>query len=147
MIATAPIARALALAGTHTAADIAEGVAAGRFQEWANDDTVVITEILTTPLRKTLHFFLAEGNLVELEAMLAPIMMWGASVGCTHASLVGRSGWSRSFLVKLGWRQTGILMEVGINGVQKQSAGSREREEVESGESRQNEGDHQALAR
>ena len=147
MIVLSPISRALHYAHTHRPEDVAEGVASGAFQEWSGGETVVVTEILVTPLRKTLHFFLAEGNLVELEAMLSPIMMWGASVGCTHASLVGRSGWSRSFLVKLGWRQTGILMEVGINGVQKQSAGSREREEVESGESRQNEGDLQALAR
>ena len=111
MIATAPIARALALAGTHTAADIAEGVAAGRYQEWANDDTVVITEVLVTPLRKTLHFFLAEGSMPELQAMVPHILDWGRAMGCSHASLVGRHGWSRvGWLAEAGWQEEGVMM-------------------------------------
>lgn len=104
--------RALAYAGTHSEADIHEGVASGRFQEWSGGETVVITEILVTPLRKTLQFFLAEGSMVELRAMVPPILDWARMHGCTHASLVGRHGWSRvAWLKGSGWTEGGVIME------------------------------------
>jgi len=108
---TSGLARALALARTHTSADIAEAVSVGAMQEWANDDTVVITEILTTPLRKTCHFFLAEGSMPEIRAMLPGILDWARACGCTHASLVGRHGWSRvGWLAEAGWQEEGVMM-------------------------------------
>ena len=111
MIVLSPISRALHYAHTHTPADVAEGVASGRFQEWANDDTVVITEILTTPLRKTLNFFLAEGSMPELQAMVPHILDWARMHGCTHASLIGRHGWSRvAWLSDSGWTEEGVVM-------------------------------------
>ena len=104
--------RALALAGTHRPEDIAEGVACGRFQEWANDETVVITEVLETPLRKTLNFFLAEGDMVSLRSMVPNILDWARMHGCTHASLIGRKGWSRvAWLKESGWTEAGVVME------------------------------------
>ena len=103
--------RALALAGTHRPEDIHEGVACGRFQEWANDETVVITEILTTPLRKTLNFFLAEGDMVSLRSMVPNILDWARMHGCTHAALTGRLGWSRvAWLKESGWTEEGVVM-------------------------------------
>src|SRR5947209_6055826 len=103
--------RALELAGTHRPEDIAEGVACGRFQEWANDETVVITEVLETPLRKTLNFFLAEGTMPELQAMVPAILDWARMHGCTHAALTGRHGWSRvAWLKESGWTEEGVIM-------------------------------------
>jgi len=111
MIALSPISRALHYAGTHAPADIAEGVAAGRFQEWSGGDSVIITEILETPLRKTLHFFLAEGTIPEIRAMVGPILDWARACGCTHASLVGRKGWSRvAWMKDEGWTEEGVMM-------------------------------------
>lgn len=109
MIAT----RALNYAGTHRPEDIAERVACGQMQEWANDDdTVVITEIRETPLAKYLHFFLAEGNMGALETMIPAILDWGRACGCTRASLVGREGWRRMpWLLQSGWRFKHIVME------------------------------------
>jgi hypothetical protein len=107
MIAT----RALELAGTHTSADIAEGVASGRFQDWGSGDSVIITEILDTPLRKTIHFFLAEGTMAELRAVVPAILDWARMHGCTHASLVGRKGWSRvAWMKDEGWQEEGVMM-------------------------------------
>ena len=104
--------RALALSGTHRPEDVAEGVACGRFQEWTNDgDTVVITEVLETPLRRTLNFFLAEGSMPELQAMIPPILDWARMHGCTHASLTGRKGWSRvAWMKESGWTEEGVVM-------------------------------------
>ena len=112
MTVLSPISRALHYAQTHTPADVAEGVASGAFQEWSGGETVVVTEILVTPLRKTLHFFLAEGSMPELQAMVPHILDWGRMHGCTHASLVGRHGWSRvGWLSDSGWTEAGVLME------------------------------------
>lgn len=103
--------RALHLAGTHRVEDIHEGVACGRFQSWAEGETTVVTELIETPLRKTCHFFLAEGTMAELRAMIPAILDWARMHGCTHASLVGREGWSRvAWLKDSGWAQEGIVM-------------------------------------
>lgn len=108
MIAT----RALALAGTHEPQDIAEGVACGRYQEWSGPDSVIVTELLDTPLRRTIHFFLAEGHMEELRAVVPAILDWGRMHGCTHASLVGRQGWSRvAWLKDSGWTEAGVVMD------------------------------------
>jgi len=110
MIAT----KALMLAGTHRPEDIAEGIACGRFQEWGDEACVIVTEILETPLRKTLHFFLAEGDLAGLRLMLPEILDWGRMHGCTHASLVGRFGWLRSFVREFGFREAATMMEARL---------------------------------
>lgn len=110
---TAPsVARALAFAGTHQAADIAEGVACGRYQQWGEGESVIVTEIVATPLRRTLRFFLAEGRMPELEAMTPAILDWGRMHGCTHASLVGREGWRRvPWMLQSGWRFKHVVLE------------------------------------
>ena len=106
--------RALSYAGTHRIGDIELGVAEGRFQQWLGADSCIITELLQTPLRKTLHFFLAEGNLTELQAMVPGILSWARQQGCTHASLVGRKGWLRSFVRDFGFTESGVLMEAEL---------------------------------
>jgi hypothetical protein len=111
MIAPARLARALDYAGTHTAADIAEAVQQGRFQQWDGELSTIITEIQETPLRKTLLFFLAEGEGREIAAMAGPIMVWAKMQGCTHASLVGRFGWERCYAPQLGFQKTAVVME------------------------------------
>jgi len=111
MIAPALLERALEYAGTHTAADITEAVQQGRMQEWHGDQSTIITEILETPLRKTVLFFLAEGDGREIAAMAAPIMVWAKLQGCTHASLVGRSGWERRYAPQLGFQKVATVME------------------------------------
>ena len=104
--------RALALAGTHREADIHEGIASGRFQEWSGGDSTIITEVLETPLRRTLNFFLAEGTMPELRAVVPAILDWARMHGCTHASLIGRKGWSRvAWLKESGWTEGGVIME------------------------------------
>ncbi len=104
--------RVLTYAGSHAPADIIAGVADGRFQQWGNGDSIVVTEILDTPRRRILNFFLAEGTMAELEAMEPGILDWARSQGCTHATLVGREGWRRvSWMRESGWKFRDIVME------------------------------------
>jgi len=111
VIAAARLDRALAYAGTHTVADIAAAVQQGQMQRWDGDMSTIVTQILETPLRKTLLFFLAEGDGGEIAAMAGPIMVWAKLQGCTHASLVGRSGWERRYAPQLGFQKVATMME------------------------------------
>src|SRR5690349_18631279 len=111
MITTSGVERALEQAGTHTSADIAAAVQQGTLQRWGGDASVIITEILDTPLRRTLLFFLVEGDGREIAAMAGPIMAWGKSQGCTHASLIGRFGWERKYAPELGFKCVAVMME------------------------------------
>ncbi len=101
---------ALAYAGqTHTFEDILEQVRQGSLQFWPAPASVVITEIIEHPRQRTLHFFLAGGNMQELEAMEAPLVEWGRAHGCTTVSMLARRGWERTFLKKTGWKPSLVL--------------------------------------
>ena len=100
--------------GTHTLDDVRDGIADGRLQFWPGPNSVMVTEVVDDPRRRTLHFFLAAGTLTELEAMLPPVLEWAKSRGCTHATLLGRAGWARSFLMKIGWHPTAVMMETSL---------------------------------
>lgn len=89
--------------GTHTFEDVVRQVAKGDLQFWPGPASVLITEILEHPQRRTLNFFLAGGDLAELERMTPSVLQWGKQLGCTRAIMLGRKGWERSFLVRTGW--------------------------------------------
>ncbi len=96
--------------GTHTLDDIEAAVLSGEMQFWPGPTSAIITQVEVTPQRRLLHFFLAGGTIQEIEAMLPPILAWGAEKGCSGATLCGRAGWQRSFLTKQGWAPQGVLM-------------------------------------
>ena len=103
--------------GTHQYEDIAEMVAAGHANYWPGPDSIVVTETITHPRARILHFFLAGGVMRELQAMAPHILDWGRSQGCTRATLIGRRGWERTFLSRTGWRKSDlILMEKDLDG-------------------------------
>jgi len=109
---------ALAYAGgTHTVEDVERLIADGSVQFWPGPHSCVVTEFDTQPQKKTLSIFLAAGDAAELEAMEPGIMAWGREQGCAVARFVGRRGWERSFLKRMGWANTNVVvMEKAING-------------------------------
>ena len=115
MIATralSPVARALEYAGTHEWSDVCEAVSRGAMQRWGDDENVIITELRDTPLAKYLHFFLVEGHMAPIHAMIPGILSWAKQQGCTRASLCGREGWRRvPWLLKSGWKFKSVVME------------------------------------
>lgn len=97
--------------GTHTFDDVCQMVSEGRLQYWPGPNSIVVTEIIEYPRKRTLHFFLAAGNVAELEVMYPKIEEWGRLHGCDSATLTGREGWVRSFLSrKEGWHQKLVVM-------------------------------------
>ena len=103
--------------GTHTFEDVRAGVEAGTLLYWPGVRSAVITEIIQYPQRRVLNFFLAGGDLAELEAMYPIIMQYGRAQGCSSAVLSGRKGWERSFFVRTeGWTPTLVVLEKQLHG-------------------------------
>ena len=104
--------RALTYAGgTHTLADVTDGIAAGRYQLWPGTRSVVVTEVQIYPRKKLLCLFLAGGEMPELRRMLPFILAWGRdSQRCDRAAIIGRAGWIRTFLTKEGWRPAALVL-------------------------------------
>lgn len=105
--------RALTYAGgTHTLADVTDGIAAGRYQLWPGTRSVVVTEVQIYPRKKLLCFFLAAGELPELRRMLPFILAWGRDQQhCDRAVIIGRAGWVRTFLTQEHWRPRALVLE------------------------------------
>ena len=96
--------------GTHTLDDVADGVARGLFQLWPGKTSAVITEVITYPRMRVLHYFLAGGKLPELSKMRPDIEAWGKTVGCNRVTLSGRKGWLKSFLKDEGYCEKWSVM-------------------------------------
>ena len=112
-----PIEEALRYADdSHTFDDIRDMVESGRLQFWPGDKSVIISEIIEYPRYKVLHFFLAGGgSLAELQRMTPLIEEWGHTQGCRKASLTGRKGWERTFILRDGWRHTLSVFEKSLD--------------------------------
>jgi hypothetical protein len=97
--------------GTHTFEDVAAMIDQGEAIFWPGPNSVIVTQIIEHPRSRTLHFFLAGGNLAELERMVPGILSWAKTErGCTAASMTGRKGWERTFLTRGGWKSNLVVM-------------------------------------
>jgi len=106
----AKLQRALDLGGnTHEIGDIVRALREGRMQAFEGTKSLMITEVLTSPRRRTLHVFLAAGDLSEIRAMQPRLDAFARETGCSAMSLSGRKGWVRA-LAPLGWRPHTITM-------------------------------------
>lgn len=95
---------------SYTFEDIAAAVERDEMQFWHTENSVVITQIAALPQRTWLHVLVSGGNLAELRAASETIAAWAKANGCTHASLVGRPGWERTFLTQTGWRKSRLVV-------------------------------------
>jgi hypothetical protein len=99
--------------GTHTFEDVVQGVTEGRMQAWINKDSIAITEIIVFPRKKTLHGFLAAGNMRRILEMVPSAAEWGRQMGCTAFTLAGRKGWQRVF-GRRGWKTAFYVLETEL---------------------------------
>jgi hypothetical protein len=97
--------------GSHSFSDVERGVNERRMQPWYGPNSVLITELDVKPGRKYLSYFLAGGNLDEIERMVPVVEEWGREQGCTREYFTGRRGWERTFLTKTGWRPELVVFQ------------------------------------
>ena len=90
--------------GTHTLDDIWNGIVDGTFQFWPGDKSAIITEVQIYPQKKTMHIFLAGGDLNELLEMEKSVRAFAKTIGCNSMSISGRRGWLRIF-ERDGWQE------------------------------------------
>ena len=102
------LARALKYTGgTHTLEDLKEAAESGEIQVWPGVRSVMLTKLVDSPQKKELVFFLAAGQMAEVERLYHHVLDWGKKRGCERAVFVGRAGWSKSFLTRTeGWVET-----------------------------------------
>jgi len=92
--------------GTHTVDHVLEGCRTGAFQLWLGENCVLVTEIVTYPLRRDLNYWLAGGDLEELKSLEPGVNAWARACGCTRITGGGRTGWAK---VYPGMKRTLIL--------------------------------------
>jgi hypothetical protein len=90
--------------------DVKAGLLSGEYILWPGENCAVVTEHFDGPTGKFLNFFLAGGDLQELESMLAPIETWAKSAGVNKITLYGRRGWERTFLKDAGYKTQWVVM-------------------------------------
>lgn len=95
--------QALEYDGNHTLGDVLRKILAGEAQLWEEDDAVIVTEIQQYPQARTVHFWLAAGDLDAVVKLSQRVMAWAKEdLHCTKATLAGRKGWERA-LASEGW--------------------------------------------
>ena len=90
--------------------DIADGMARGDLQLWPGLNSAIITQIVDYPRKKVIHVFLAGGNMDEVKQLENDLSVWGKQQGCEAVTLVGRPGWTKSFLKDIGYKCTQVQM-------------------------------------
>ena len=93
-----------------TLAEVRESVVRGDAQFWCHPTAAAVTFVDSTARRKTLLIYLAGGSLEGLEAMVESAEAFARAVGCERMSLLGRKGWTRSFMARRGYQADAVLM-------------------------------------
>lgn len=99
---------------THTIEDVVDAVRKRIMQFWPAEDACAVTEILHFPRKKSLHIFLAGGNLDTIVDMQESAENFAKINGCAMMSVSGRKGWQR-VLGKHGYGNTLTVLEKRIS--------------------------------
>ena len=100
---------------THTWDDIRQGLIDGHFQIHWNNGGVAVTQLHIYPRKKTLHWFLAAGDMQAVLDLQPTVRQFARENGCTALTLTGRRGWER-VLPDHGWRHTHSVLMFDLEG-------------------------------
>ncbi len=78
-----------------TEASLVEDLVAGRAHLWVGEAAALVTQCVDEPAGRTLHVWLAGGNLAEILNLKPGVEAWGRAQGCVRLTLCGRKGWRR----------------------------------------------------
>lgn len=95
--------------GTHKFDDLAWLVQQGEMQFWPAQRSCAVTQIVSYPQMRTLHVFLAAGDLMEIKDMDETFLDFARKLECRHITLTGRKGWTRA-LADIGFETVHVTM-------------------------------------
>lgn len=97
--------------GAYEWPDILDGLATGHMQFWPAPHGAMITQVVESPRLKTLHVFLAGGDLDQVLDMIPSLEAFAAFNDCVALTMDGRRGWER---VLKDWTRTSVVMKKEI---------------------------------
>ena len=96
--------------GTHTVGDVVAQILEGEAQLWLDDEAVVVTEVLDTPQKRIVNFWLVTGEKSATVRLHRRILEWAKNeMGCTLATMMGRRGWEQ-VLASEGWSFNAVVL-------------------------------------
>lgn len=104
---------------SHTFDDIVNMVLGRRVFLFSYPECFLVLEIISYPQFKTLHIFLAGGDMEALLSKHDEVARFGASLGCKYLSLAGRKGWAK-VLEARGWDYLCTTMQIPIGETDEQ---------------------------
>ncbi len=90
--------------------DVVSGLAQGIYRLWPGERCAVVTEHYEGRDGGHLNFFLAGGDITELESMLPVIEGQAKKEGVKRLTLFGRRGWQRTFIKDAGYKTHWVVM-------------------------------------
>lgn len=94
---------------SHTFQNIVDSVEKQSMQFWPMEKSCLVTEFISYPKFKTLHIFLAGGDLDEIKSIDPTLQMLCREVGAKYISLSGRRGWVKA-LADLDYELSHVTM-------------------------------------
>ncbi len=78
-----------------TETDLLEELGAGRAQLWLGETAAIVTQCVLNDRGRSLHVWLAGGDLDGVMALRPGVEAWGRGLGCAFLTIDGRAGWRR----------------------------------------------------
>ena len=95
--------------GSHTFQNIVDAVQNEVMQFWPMEKSCLVTEVINYPNLKTLHIFLAGGDLEEIKSIDSTLEFLCQEIGADYISLSGRKGWIKA-LADIGYELSHVTL-------------------------------------
>jgi hypothetical protein len=95
--------------GSHTFQNIVDAVQNEVMQFWPMEKSCLVTEVINYPNLKTLHIFLAGGDLEEIKSIDSTLEFLCQEIGADYISLSGRRGWIKA-LADIGYELSHVTL-------------------------------------
>lgn len=95
-----------------TEAELIADLNAGAAQLWEGVRSAFVTQVSPEP--RTMHCWLAGGDLAELRSLVPGIEAHARAIGCLFASVDGRKGWER-VLRPYGYEREGAELRKALS--------------------------------
>lgn len=95
--------------GSHTFQNIVDSVQNEVMQFWPMEKSCLVTEVINYPNLKTLHIFLAGGDLEEIKSIDSTLEFLCQEIGADYISLSGRRGWIKA-LADIGYELSHVTL-------------------------------------